>query len=483
MIHYIIQVVAFQALFLLTYDLFLKKETFFNWNRLYLMGTAVLSFLLPFVQVSAIQQRVEATNIMQLPAIILGQSTPKTTAVLEAAPQFSWTLVWGLGMTIAVVWFAWKLYKIFKFKQLGTPTRFKAFTLITIANSSHAFSFLRTIFLGSDLSKNQRESVLQHEQVHVRQHHTLDQLFFEVLRIVFWFNPMVYMYQKRITSLHEYIADAQVAAQQGKSAYYQDLLSQVFQTQDVSFINPFFNHSLIKKRITMLQKSKSTKSKLLKFAMLLPLVAVMVFYASCSQEADQTAQQVEANAQTDVMTKIEELSEAIMVKGNITDEELKALQFLATPAKDGDKVYETVQGYLDDQSLHGEDSEYKVTEVQKLDVPFSVVDRVPVYSGCAGSNDELKSCMSQEISKFVAKQFNTKLASTLGLVGRQRISAQFKIDNTGNIVDVKARAPHPDLEAEAIRVIELIPRLQPGEHEGKTVAVLYSLPIIFQISE
>ena len=486
MIHYLLQTIAFQALFLLAYDLFLKRETFFNWNRVYLLVTAGLSFVLPFVQIQGVEQRFDPNVILELPAVILGELSPTVGAEPIASSTFSiWPVVWAVGGIIAVVLLSFKLVKIWNYKRQGVVVRFKEFTLIKLANSAQAFSFLKTIFLGSNLNEQQRETVLLHEQIHVKQRHTLDLLFFELLRILFWFNPLVYVYQNRMTTLQEYIADQAVADRQGKSAYYQELLSQVFQTQDISFINPFFNHSLIKKRINMLQKSKSSKSKLLKFAMLLPLVAVMVFYASCSQDADQMAAKAEANATTDVMSKIEELSEAIMAKGNLSDEEMKALEFLATPAKEGDKIYESIEAYLNDTALHESKvvTGYEVTETQELDVPFAKVDRVPVYPGCSGSNEELKACMTQKISQFIATEFNTKMANTLGLSGRQRISVIFKVDNTGVVTDIRARAPHVSLKDEAIRVTGLLPRMEPGNHEGKNVGVLYSLPIIFEVSE
>ena len=91
--------------------------------------------------------------------------------------------------------------------------------------------------------------------------------------------------------------------------------------------------------------------------------------------------------------------------------------------------------------------------------------------------------MSDKIKKFVIKKFNTDLAGDLGLTGRQRINVIFKIDRNGNIVGVRARAPHPRLEKEAARVINLLPKMKPGRQRGKAVTVPYSLPIIFQVQD
>lgn len=128
----------------------------------------------------------------------------------------------------------------------------------------------------------------------------------------------------------------------------------------------------------------------------------------------------------------------------------------------------------------------EVTEVEvDEEVPFAVIENVPVYPGCEKekTNNDKKKCMSDQITKFVGKKFNTELASELGLSGRQRISVIFKIDKTGAITGVRARAPHPGLEKEAARVVNMLPKMKPGKQRGKAVTVPYSLPIVFQVQD
>lgn len=122
---------------------------------------------------------------------------------------------------------------------------------------------------------------------------------------------------------------------------------------------------------------------------------------------------------------------------------------------------------------------------EDLEIPFAVIENVPVFPGCEKERDNnaKKQCMSDKISQFVNRRFNTELASELGLSGRQRISVVFKIDKTGNITNVQARAPHPGLEKEAQRVINLLPKMEPGKQRGKAVTVPYSLPILFQVQD
>lgn len=128
----------------------------------------------------------------------------------------------------------------------------------------------------------------------------------------------------------------------------------------------------------------------------------------------------------------------------------------------------------------------EVEEVEEdIEVPFAVIENVPVFPGCEKekTNEDKKNCMSGEITKFVGKKFNTELASELGLSGRQRINVIFKIDKTGAITGVRARAPHPGLEKEAARVVNLLPKMKPGRQRGKPVTVPYSLPIVFQVQD
>jgi len=119
------------------------------------------------------------------------------------------------------------------------------------------------------------------------------------------------------------------------------------------------------------------------------------------------------------------------------------------------------------------------------DVGFAIIENVPVFPGCeSGTNAAKKNCMSIAIDQFVKENFNLSVANTLKLEpGRHRISVQFKIDTNGYISEVWAKAPHPLLEAEAKRIIESLPKMEPGRQKGKEVNVMYTLPIVFQIED
>ncbi|REE80856.1 protein TonB [Lutibacter oceani] len=122
-------------------------------------------------------------------------------------------------------------------------------------------------------------------------------------------------------------------------------------------------------------------------------------------------------------------------------------------------------------------------EVVEEDVPFVIIEEVPIFPGCKGNKEALRNCFSNEISKFVLKKFNAELASDLGLPtgSIQRIFVMFKIDKDGKITNIAARAPHKKLHDEAIRVVSLLPEMTPGKQRGRPVSVSYGLPIVFKI--
>ncbi|WP_296380631.1 M56 family metallopeptidase [Winogradskyella sp.] len=300
MLYTIIQIIAIQALFLLVYDLFLKRETFFNYNRAYLLITSVLSLVLPFIKFSELKTITTKDLVIQLPEVFIGTKVPTANEIFIAEqagiiieqPQMPfWQSIALIGITVALFIFLLKITKLYWLKHQN-PKRWKGNVLIVeLIKSSAAFSFFNTIFLGEQISEAEKPVIYKHELVHIKELHTLDLLFFEILRIIFWFNPLVYIYQNRIKELHEYIADAKAVKQNGKASYYESLLNQVFDVNNVSFTNTFFKKSLIKKRIAMLQKSKSKQLHLIKYALLIPMILGMLIYTSTEVRAQQKVKQ------------------------------------------------------------------------------------------------------------------------------------------------------------------------------------------------
>lgn len=121
----------------------------------------------------------------------------------------------------------------------------------------------------------------------------------------------------------------------------------------------------------------------------------------------------------------------------------------------------------------------EVEEVEEIeeDVSFMIIEDVPVFPGCKGNKAELKKCFSEKVQKHFGRKFDSELPNELGLSpGRKRVFIGFKIDKSGNIVNIQARAPHPKIKSEVIKVMKQLPKMKPGRQRGKPVGVKYSIP-------
>ena len=141
---------------------------------------------------------------------------------------------------------------------------------------------------------------------------------------------------------------------------------------------------------------------------------------------------------------------------------------------------EAVKAIFEIPKIEEEEEEEEIIE----DVPFVVLENAPVYPGCTGNKKELKACFTNKIKRFFVKRFDGNLAKELGLSpGKKRILVAFRIDKQGYIKDVKARAPHPEIQQEVIEIIKKLPQMTPGTQRGIPVRVRYTLPITLHVKE
>ncbi|QTD36555.1 energy transducer TonB [Polaribacter batillariae] len=128
----------------------------------------------------------------------------------------------------------------------------------------------------------------------------------------------------------------------------------------------------------------------------------------------------------------------------------------------------------------------EVEEAEEIveDIPFILIEKVPIYPGCKGNNKELKDCFTKKITEYFGSKFNVNLATELGLSeGKKKIFVVFRVDQNGKVSDVKARAPHKVLETEVVSIISSLPKMTPGKQRGRAVGVSYSIPITFEVRQ
>ena len=126
----------------------------------------------------------------------------------------------------------------------------------------------------------------------------------------------------------------------------------------------------------------------------------------------------------------------------------------------------------------------EVEEIEEVveDVPFMLIEKVPIFPGCKGDNSALKKCFSKGVQKHFSKKFDPGLSTELGLSeGKKKLYVVFRINKNGDVVNVKARGPHPRLEKEVIDIISSLPKMIPGKQRGTAVPVSYSIPITFKV--
>ena len=531
--HFVIQIILYQLLFLGVYQL-IKREPFFQLNRMYLLITLGASFVLPFIDFSGWQiplasERITQLNSVLLPEVFIGEATIGTTSQVSMSfvDQFYIGLehLYWLGLSVSLSLFYVKLKNVYVNINSHMIHFEEGNKVIYLKNSTEAFSIFQYIFLGDQLNAEQKQIILAHEQAHVKHHHSLDNSLVALLQVLMWFNPLIFLYLRELQLVHEYQADAKVCKVFTRKAYTLQLLNFSFSTHQLSLMSPFYTTSFIKNRITMLQKKSNHFSSLVKYAIVTPILFLAFSFSLNAQEnlpKDEQAllekytkeifllSQTEKNLMYEkFITQLEKTEDGIFTKDSfykfkafsiytnesvikkegktVTNEFVEKFdestkELLNTPYEDfviqmKERIAENPEKYTEKRI-----SEYDEIEV----VPFATTFRAPIYPGCDESqeNEAIKQCMSEKITAHVAEHFNTSVAKDLDLSGVNRVYVRFMISKEGNIEDVDARSAHPILSEEGKRVIKSLPTMQPGINKDETaVGVMYTLPITFQIPE
>lgn len=262
---YLAEANAYLVVFYMVYKLLLAKDTHYQLNRAYLLVSSLMAFVLPLVQLNFLKPTVYLTH------------EAYTAAAPVATPIWQTALVYGylLGVGVLLLLFVFKLIQLKRLTNSGIRTDKADHHLIKIEESNTAFSFFNYLFMGSDMA-NER-LVINHELIHIRQKHSIDIVFSELLKAINWFNPVVYMLQNSIRTVHEYIADEQASQSANNTvAYASFLLANAYGQTGPAITHSFYNQNLLKKRIMMLDQKRSGKLARLKYLVAVPLCAALL---------------------------------------------------------------------------------------------------------------------------------------------------------------------------------------------------------------
>ena len=313
---YLIKSSGLLILFYLGYYFLLRKETFFTTNRWFLLSGLLTALVLPLIVYTKV------VLVEQTSPIVDWSRIPITTNTGNDSLEINWFLIFGIiyciGTLVFMTKFFFDFYSLSRFlkgKSIQLQTDFK---LIDTNENLAPFSYFNTVVYNSNLyTAAELENILEHEKVHCEQNHTADVLVSRVFCILFWFNPLIWLYKKAILQNLEFIADHEATKKITDKKAYQITLLKITTHENCVAISNHFYQSLIKKRIVMLNKNQSNKRSSWKYAAVIPALIAFVFLF-----------QIKVVAQEKESTPIEKKlikgqSTEIIVTKNTTDEELK----------------------------------------------------------------------------------------------------------------------------------------------------------------
>ena len=288
--YYFLQVCLCSAVMMCYYTLVLRNKRFHQYNRFYLLGVAILPWLVPLVKIE-INKPIEVPTLpIQLFAVIADANSEFEKTVASKGFQLTWDTVAVLVyITISAVFFVTflvALVKIYKLlKQSSCKRLDNVFLVLTQANGT-PFSFFKFIFWNTeiDVTTHTGKQMLQHELTHVQEKHSADKILLQLVLIVGWFNPIFWLLKRELETIHEFIADNKTIANGDTATLATMLLTAAYPQQKFALTNPFF-YSPIKRRIAMLTNNKNPKFSYARRLVVLPLlVAITLLFAFRKKE-------------------------------------------------------------------------------------------------------------------------------------------------------------------------------------------------------
>ena len=436
MIRYFLESAVIWFVLFAVYQLWLQKETFFRMNRYYLLLSLLAGLVFPLIHLpvysvgGVTNYNLPLVNIVQeANAAPLSVNTGSADNIMIARILFgAYSLVAGY-LFFRLIGNIRSIYSVY-LEGEKLPEKFH--TVITMENQGVPFSFFRWVFIPAGIrNKPEYSPVMAHELAHIRQGHSFDILLLEILRVFFWFNPLIRLYKNALVQTHEYLADKE-SLQHAEVYTYGNMLLSFNRSGVNALVGNHINNSIIKKRLAMMYQKRSVSINKWKYLMVLPLFSLFFVFFSCDK---QDSMNNDKNNNTEVVQQD--------VPVNNTADEV-----------------------------------------------FEQVEEMPVFAGCEGVNgdrEEIQKCSTQKMLEFFYSNLKypaeAKKDGTQGMV----ISSFVVMENgrIGNIEIVK------DIGAgcgDAVRLAleqmnENNVKWTPGKQNGKVVKVKYTLPVKFKLED
>ncbi len=322
---YLIKVNIALIFFYVFYWLFLRKDTFYEWIRYYFLSVLVLTFTFPAIDFSDLFSTVQVQTIQQItphfPVNVSGGEEKQFTiqgAILLLLTVGTGIMLIRLGIQIASLW---------RIRSKSVPGKtYHQCQIMNMQTINSPFSFFRTIYVNPELhTQEDMKTILNHEQIHVRQWHSIDIILYEILFAIFWYNPLVWLIKQTVKQNIEFYTDKQILEAGYDKRQYQHELLKVGQIPSFLGIANNFNFNHLKNRITMMNRKQSNQMQLLKFALILPLFSGMSLMANSNVSLNpKKSSQDKAIATTQVVSINEATANKIASKPQKKDKQEQA---------------------------------------------------------------------------------------------------------------------------------------------------------------
>jgi TonB family protein len=443
-----VKVALYLIAFYIVYSIMLSRDTSYMRNRIYIILSLLSALIFPLITL----QTHKPWNIQFFGKILsevfvtASKGSGKTVThgiQLSEALQ----LIYSLYIIVAFI-FLFKLlidllnllFLIIRHRDGGSHIiRFHGF-------NTCGFSAMGYIFINTRLSPEDAGEIIRHEQNHLKQNHFLDIVFIEIIKAIQWFNPVVYLFNRSLRAIHEYQADQECLSSGVPVVNYQSLLfSQVFKSRAFKLTNSFSNPSLIKKRMVMMTKKRSSPFANAKVLIVIPVTAVVFLAISAYNVIPQS---------TSKQSVLETSPQNSPVSVNS--------ELLAPPPPPPPPPVSESKKKIQVTN--------EVTADPDNEKPFVVVEEMPMFPGG-----------DVELLKYISQ--NTRYpeaARDKNIQGKVIIRFCVTTQGKPSMISV-LKGVSPELDAEAVRVVSTMPDFKPGRQGGRPVPVWYMVPIAFTL--
>jgi len=467
------------AAFYLFYKLLLSRDTFHRFNRMALFCTMILSVIIPVITITSfpVESLEIIPEISSEPYEMLDPAPPMM--VESASPNRILSvllLTYLAGCGLFLIRNLWDLCQLLRIIRKGEHTQLDNNIRLTV-HSDHRiapFSWMKNIVVSLTDMNEAGDTILLHEQAHIRHYHSLDLLLAELCILFQWYNPAVWLLYRELQHIHEYEADQSVINHGINAKQYQLLLiKKAVGTRLYSMANSM-NHSNLKKRITMMLQKKSNAWARLKYAYVLPLAAITMM-AFARPEISETLNGISNAKVSHLIWKVnppeaEKFSPEVLA---VIDPAPSVMptgeQSLLSENIQTDGMPVQTNAPAESTAVSLIPSSSTVRQVPDTTI-FVIVEESPEFPG----GDPARLAFIEQNVRY------PKQAQEEGIQGR--VALQFVVEKDGSITNVEIlRGVDPELDVEALRVVRAMPKWIPGKQKGQPVRVRFTLPITFRL--